>query len=149
VDADGAVPASEVRRLIEELLEDRDSRWDALFGSRIKLLGKTVDRRIGRHYTGRVFATFVSLVTGLEVYDTQCGLKVMRSEAYSAIATRLKETRFAFDVELILLLLKAGFAIREVPINWKEVPGSKIKVFRDSLRMFSGVVRIWRRWGRV
>jgi dolichyl-phosphate beta-glucosyltransferase len=55
--------------------------------------------------------------------------------------------RFAFDVELALLLLKAGFAIREVPIDWAEVPGSKVRLVRDSIRMFSGVVRITQRSG--
>jgi dolichyl-phosphate beta-glucosyltransferase len=141
VDADGAVPAAEVRRLIGELLDDQEHRWDALFGSRIKLLGKTVHRRMSRHYTGRVFATFVSVVTGLEIYDSQCGLKVVRRSAYEAISAQLKETRFAFDVELTLLLFKAGFAIREVPINWQEVPGSKVRLVRDSIRMFSAVIR--------
>jgi dolichyl-phosphate beta-glucosyltransferase len=149
VDADGAVPGAEVRRLIAELSEDQDRRWDALFGSRIKLLGKRVHRRMTRHYTGRVFATFVSIVTGLEIYDSQCGLKVVRRSAYEAIAAQLKETRFAFDVELTLLLLKAGFAIREVPINWEEVPGSKVKLVKDSIRMFSGVVRITQRSGTL
>jgi dolichyl-phosphate beta-glucosyltransferase len=149
VDADGAVPGAEVRRLIGKLLEDHEHRWDALFGSRIKLLGKTVRRRIVRHYTGRVFATFVSLLSGLEIYDSQCGLKVVRKAAYEAIAPQLKETRFAFDVELTLLLLKAGFAIREVPIDWAEVPGSKVNLVRDSIRMFSGVLRIRQSFGRL
>jgi dolichyl-phosphate beta-glucosyltransferase len=149
VDADGAVPGTEVRRLIGELLEDREHRWDGLFGSRIKLLGKTVHRRISRHYTGRVFATFVSVVTGLEIYDSQCGLKVIRKDAFHAIASRLKETRYAFDVELTLLLLKNRFKVRETPIDWAEVPGSKVNLLKDSIRMFSDVIRIWRRWGAL
>jgi dolichyl-phosphate beta-glucosyltransferase len=145
VDADGAVPGYEVRRLIEQLFADRDHRWDGLFGSRVKMLGSTVKRRALRHYTGRVFATFASVLTGIAIYDSQCGLKVVRRSAYETIAPKLKEMRFAFDVELALLLLKAGFAIREVPIDWAEVPGSKVRLIRDSIRMFSGVVRITQR----
>jgi dolichyl-phosphate beta-glucosyltransferase len=147
VDADGAVPASEVGRLIEELLADKRHQWDALFGSRVKMLGAIVDRRATRHYVGRVFATCVALLTGMGVYDSQCGLKVIRRSAYAAIAEYLQETRFAFDVELTLLLLKGGFKVREVPINWKEVPGSKVSVLRDSIRMFSGILRIKKRHG--
>jgi dolichyl-phosphate beta-glucosyltransferase len=89
------------------------------------------------------------MITGLEIYDSQCGLKVLRRSAYQAVATQVKETRFAFDVELTLLLLKAGFAIREVPINWEEVPGSKVKIIRDSIRMFSGVMKIRKNFGRL
>jgi dolichyl-phosphate beta-glucosyltransferase len=147
VDADGAVPASEVVRLVKELLTDRDCQWDALFGSRIKMLGSTVDRRVSRHYVGRVFATFAALVTGIAMYDSQCGVKVLRRRAYAAIAEYLGESRFVFDVELTLLLLKNGFRIREVPINWSEVPGSKVSVLKDSIRMFSGILRIRKRHG--
>ena len=81
------------------------------------MLGVNIDRRTTRHYIGRVFATLVSLLTGLEIYDSQCGLKVIRSSAYAAIEMHLIEKRFVFDVELTLLLLKNGFRIREVPIN--------------------------------
>jgi dolichyl-phosphate beta-glucosyltransferase len=149
VDADGAVPASEVGRLIEELLADQSHRWDALFGSRVKLLGATVERRATRHYIGRVFATFVSVLTGIGIYDSQCGLKVIRSNAYAMVEKQLKETRFVFDVELTLILVKSGCSIREVPISWKEIPGSKVSVLKDSIRMFSGVLRIRRRCGYV
>ena len=149
VDADGAVPASEVGRLIEELLADQRHRWHALFGSRMKMLGADVERRAIRHYTGRVFATWVSLLTGVGTYDSQCGLKVIRRKAYAAIEKHLKETRFVFDVELALLLLQSGCRIREVPINWQEVAGSKVNLLKDSLRMFSGIVRIRKRCGTV
>src|SRR5262249_27785523 len=96
---------------------------------------------------GRIFATFVSVLTGIGIYDSQCGLKVIRRDAFASIEEHLKETRFAFDVELTLLLLANGFRIREVPINWKEVPGSKVSIVRDSIRMFSGVLQIRQRSG--
>src|SRR5580704_8226061 len=149
VDADGAVPASEVGRLIEELLSDHHGRWDALFASRVKMLGANVDRRITRHYIGRIFATLVSALTGIEIYDSQCGLKVIRRSAYAAIESRLKETRFVFDVEISLLLLQRGFKVREIPINWKEVPGSKVRLLRDTSRMFFGILRIRQRYVTV
>jgi dolichyl-phosphate beta-glucosyltransferase len=149
VDADGAVPASEVVRLIQELFADKGGQWDALFGSRIKMLGSIVDRRVTRHYLGRVFASFAALSTGIAMYDSQCGVKVLRRSAYATIAEDLQETRFVFDVELTLLLLKNGFRIREVPINWTEVPGSKVSVLKDSIRMFSGILRIRKRHGTL
>jgi len=145
VDADGSVPASEVSRLIGRLLADEDQKWDALFGSRVKALGYHVSRVAARHYVGRVFATLTTLVTGIEVYDSQCGLKVIRRAAFEAIQKDLREMRFVFDVELTSLLLEGGFRIREIPIDWQEVPGSKVRMFRDSIRMFVGLLRI-KRW---
>jgi glycosyltransferase involved in cell wall biosynthesis len=145
VDADGSVPAAEVVRLVGELLADRAGRWQAIFGSRVKLLGARVERLPSRHYVGRVFATLVTLITGLTIYDSQCGLKVVRRHAYTAIAGELSEHRFVFDVELALRLLRHNCAIREVPIDWTEIPGSKVRLLRDSWRMATGLLRIRKR----
>lgn len=145
VDADGSVPAGEVVRLITWLLADSGAPWAALFGSRAKLLGVQVERLPSRHYVGRIFATLVTLITGLEIYDSQCGLKVVRRSAYAAVAEALRETRFVFDVELTAQLQRHGFAIREVPIDWREVAGSKVHLLRDSVRMAWGLLRIRRR----
>jgi glycosyltransferase involved in cell wall biosynthesis len=142
VDADGSVPAAEVVRLVGELLADRAGRWQAIFGSRVKLLGSRVERLPSRHYVGRVFATLVTLVAGLTIYDSQCGLKVVRRQAYATVSGELTEHRFVFDVELALRLLRHRFAIREVPIDWTEIPGSKVRLLRDSWRMATGLLRI-------
>src|SRR5262249_59105570 len=105
-------------------------------GSRVKLLGRTIDRRIGRHYRGRIFATLASLVLDLPVYDTQCGAKLFRTSAILAAAlSRPFRSRWSFDVELLQRLV-LGFggvpalAVREIveePLAvWRDVPGSKL-----------------------
>ena len=148
VDADGSVPAPEVRRLIETFLSPDTSAHGALFGSRVKILGRHVTRHLHRHLLGRIFATAVTAATGVEIYDSQCGLKILRAENFQRISARLRETGFVFDVELALLLLQSGCEVRELPIDWHEVPGSKVHLLRDSLRMFRGLLRIRAQHGR-
>lgn len=147
VDADGATPAEEVVGLVRSLIE-REEAVDAVFGSRIKMLGKRIDRHLRRHLLGRVFATLTHRLTGLEIYDSQCGAKLIRTGALRVIRPDLRETGYAFDVELCLLLQRAGFRVVEHPVSWSDTPGSRVRLLRDGWQMFTSLVSISRRLGR-
>ena len=142
-DADGAVTATEILRAEQYFRSQSPS--DALFGSRIKMLGRSIRRNPIRHVSGRIFATLVSVVSGLPAYDTQCGFKILTQQAFESVHPHLVSTGFAFDVELCLLLVKAGHSVIEFPLDWSDVPGSKLNLLRDSIRMTVEVFRIRRR----
>jgi hypothetical protein len=144
VDADGACSANEVARLISQL-PNPCPMPSAFFASRIKMLGRKVERLLKRHLVGRVYATLVSELLDIPVYDSQCGLKLVPRMAYERVADRLEITGFAFDVELMVALLDNGCRIEEVPIDWSEVPGGKVKLFSDSWRMARDVWRVRRK----
>jgi glycosyltransferase involved in cell wall biosynthesis len=141
-DADGAVGAGEIVRAEAYF---RETDYDALFATRVKMLGRRVERSLKRHLSGRVFATLVSNVARIPAYDTQCGLKILRRGALEKIRPYQETVGFAFDVELCLLLLKFGFRVIEFPVDWRDVPGSKVSLLRDSWRMAREVFRIRRR----
>jgi glycosyltransferase involved in cell wall biosynthesis len=141
VDADGATPAYEVARVIRMVLENSEAT-DAYIASRIKLLGRNVNRSIVRHFVGRVFATISSIMTRLPVYDSQCGCKFVRRSAYEKTSSMLRETRFAFDVELLVYLDRTGATIREIPVDWSDIPGSKVSIVKDGLKMLIAVRRL-------
>ena len=63
-------------------------------------------------------------------------------------APHLREVSFCFDVELLAALLDSGTAIEEVPVDWRDVPGSKLHVGRDAARMWLGLLRIRHRRAR-
>jgi dolichyl-phosphate beta-glucosyltransferase len=139
LDADGSIPPYEVVRVLGILSPDGP---DAFFCSRCKILGRIVQRSWIRHVGGRLFATFVSVVTGIPVYDSQCGFKVVRRKSYEAVKGRLHEKRFAFDVELLLALTEAGATVIEYPIDWFDVPGSKVNFVRDTAQMLASIMRL-------
>jgi dolichyl-phosphate beta-glucosyltransferase len=138
LDADGSIPPQEVLRVLSLLTQEDPP--DAFFASRCKILGRTVHRSWLRHVCGRVFATLVAVVTGIPVYDSQCGFKLIRRRCYEAVRSRLREKRFAFDVELLVALREIGARIIEVPIDWFDVPGSKLHFLRDTWRMLTAVI---------
>ena len=135
LDADLATPLE----AIPEFVAAFDERPELLmvFGARVKLLGRTIERRAIRHYLGRVFATFASLALRLPIYDTQCGAKmfVAGPQLASWLATPFL-TRWIFDVELLARALRdlraRGDApetrIVELPLTqWTDVAGSKVR----------------------
>ncbi len=142
VDADGSCAAYEVRRLIELAKAKPDT---ALFASRICMLGKHIRRDFHRHLIGRVYATVVSETLRIPVYDSQCGLKLLPATAFEKIRPLAHVPGFAFDVELLCLLLDSGCPVHEVPIDWHETPGGKVRLIHDSLRMFRDVLAIRQR----
>jgi len=146
-DADGSTSGAEVCRIVHGLIE-RAGTVDAVFGSRIKMLGQDIQRELYRHLMGRCFATLVGEMTGLLAYDTQCGAKAIKASAFEGIASKLHERGFAFDVELTLALLNSGYRVIELPISWREVPGSKVRFLRDIIRMAMAILRIRKRHGR-
>ncbi|HQU26903.1 MAG TPA: glycosyltransferase, partial [Acidimicrobiales bacterium] len=78
MDGDGAFAVDDVARLCG-LARDGfsgDSRWDAVWSSRVMLAGRRILRSPRRHYLGRVVATYLSVGREPLPYDTQSGLKI-------------------------------------------------------------------------
>lgn len=150
-DADLATPLSELPRFVEVLEGARDVV--CVLGARVKLLGRTVERHVWRHYFGRVFAMAASITLDLPVYDTQCGAKLLRTspEVSEAFGEPFLAS-WVFDVELIARLrtARARSAVAtngmfyELPLlSWVDVKGSKLKP-RDFVRAAFDLRRIWK-----
>lgn len=151
-DADLATPLDAIPRLRGVL--DRQPAIDMVFGSRVKLLGRAIERHATRHYLGRVFATVVSVMLRLGVYDTQCGAKLFRNTAeIRPLFAEPFRTNWVFDVEIIARLIRArrerggadvAGSIYEYPLEeWRDVEGSHLRA-RDFLRAIVEIARIWR-----
>lgn len=153
-DADLATPLEEIPRFIQ-ILEERP-RCEIVFGSRVQLLGRSIQRKSHRHYLGRVFATAASLLLDLPVYDTQCGAKLFRaSPATEALFADPFCSSWIFDVEIIARLIRAKRGkdltdlrekIYELPLNrWHDVAGSRVRPI-DFFKALVEMNRIRRRY---
>jgi dolichyl-phosphate beta-glucosyltransferase len=74
--------------------------------------------------------------------DTQCGFKCFRREKVLPVFKRLKIDRFSFDVELLFVAQKHRLKIKEVPVEWKNVLFSRVRIIRDSTQMLIDLFRI-------
>ncbi len=154
-DADLATPLEEARHLLDRIPDN--GKVVMIIGSRVKLLGTTdIRRNLLRHYFGRFFATVVSNILDLPVYDTQCGAKVFRKDAVTELFRETFESKWLFDVELIYrCLIKFGREktpehVLELNIRkCHDVGGSKIRP-GAVLKVPYELLKIWRRYnGRV
>jgi len=138
VDADGATPAREMRRLCEAVGGD-----DGVIGSRW-LPGSTVavKQPWKRRLASRSFNLLVRLFFGLRCADTQCGAKVFRREALQAVMRDVETSNLAFDVDLLFVMKLRGMRVREEPTYWIDVQGSRVRLFSASLLMFAALVRL-------
>jgi dolichyl-phosphate beta-glucosyltransferase len=155
-DADLATPLAALPALLRVL--DEQPGVDIVFGSRVKLLGRAIQRHAWRHYLGRVFATLVSELLRLEVYDTQCGAKLFRSsDELRAVLAQPFRTSWLFDVEILARLIASsetgtsGVADRvyEVPLDeWRDVAGSKLTRAAYA-RAAMSILTLYRAYGPV
>jgi glycosyltransferase involved in cell wall biosynthesis len=144
-DADLSAPIEELNKLLNVAVNDGA---DVVIGSR------AIDRQyIEKHQSrlrelaGIVFNFMVRLLLGLRLHDTQCGFKLFHRERTRPIFEKQTTFGFGFDAELLFLAKRNGLTVNETPVRWSHAEGSKVRLMRDGLRMFSDLVRI--RWNAI
>lgn len=148
-DADLSTPLAEIDRLLAVLASNPDCV--IVMGSRIKLLGARIDRRVARHVLGRIFAACASGILAFPVYDSQCGAKLFRRDMVDVFFGEPFLTRWLFDLEMLARLrnqvgVSAMDAAREVPLSvWHDVGESKLR-FREMLKVPLELLQIRKRY---
>jgi glycosyltransferase involved in cell wall biosynthesis len=95
-----------------------------------------------RKIVAKIFNFLVRSLFSIKIEDTQCGAKLFNREAAKIIKNFVKMSQWAFDVELIYILKKKGFTIKEIPTFWREVDGGSIRIVRASIQMALAVIQL-------
>jgi dolichyl-phosphate beta-glucosyltransferase len=120
------------------------------FGSRILKIGSVIERSFIKHIVGRTINTMISWILKIDVYDTQCGCKLIRRD----LAIKLFEEPFIstwlFDVEIFARIIKifgrseSMNKMQEVPLHrWIDHSGSKVKI-TYVFRLWYDLISIYR-----
>lgn len=138
VDADGEIASVSVANMLDCII---DEDWAVVVGS--KYVSKAmVSTSMLRSAGSLGFRWFVKWMVGVQVSDTQTGLKMFRREALFSVLNRTTSEGYTLDIELIVLLSHGNYKIKEVPVILNKVHGSSItprrllQVVRDLLRLF-------------
>lgn len=76
------------------------------------------------------------------VGDTQCGFKFFSGPLARQAAAGLRATGFAFDIELLARCRQLGGDLLEIPVSWRDVPGSTFSVRKHAVTSFAEVALI-------
>jgi glycosyltransferase involved in cell wall biosynthesis len=139
-DADLSMPVGEISKFLPPALKD----FDIAIGSREAPGAVRYQEPYYRHLTGRVFNMLIRLMVLPNLQDTQCGFKCLRARVARDIFPFQTLTGWAFDVELLYIAHLHGYRILEIPIDWYFNADSKVRVLRDSWRMFVDLLVIRR-----
>lgn len=147
-DMDQSTPIKEM----EKLLPWFETGYQVVIGSRgIKRTGFPWFRQL-MSLVFRILRGFFLLP---KIVDTQCGFKAFRSKVIKEIFPQLeiflsKEPVrgwrvSAFDVELLFLLQKSGYQIKEVEVDWQDRDVSETKkphFLNESKNMATEIIRV-------
>jgi glycosyltransferase involved in cell wall biosynthesis len=143
-DADLSSPIEEAERLFAAIRAGHEiaigSRW--LESSR-----QTQRQPLYRQFFGRCFNAATRLVMRLPFADTQCGLKAFTRPTAQTVFRLQTIDRWGFDPEILLIALRHGYRIAEVPVSWAHDKRTRMSYLRDGLRMLQEIALI--RWNSL
>jgi glycosyltransferase involved in cell wall biosynthesis len=138
IDGDLDLHPRQISTLIEYM--DKDGS-DAVIGSKRHPLSK-VDYPLKRRILSRCYQIFVRFLFGLNLTDTQTGLKLFRREVLEKALPLVLVKEYAFDLELLVVADHLGYRITEAPVeinyhfnsnlNWRSV----WRIFVDTCAIF-------------
>lgn len=139
-DADLSTPIAEGDKLLAQL----EAGYDVAIGSRWLSGSNVVQHQPWvRQVMGIVFTIIVWLLIA-RVSDATCGFKAYRGDAGRDLLARARIRDWSFDAELLWIGRQLGLSVSQVPVQWSDVAGTKVRLSRDVIGSALGLLRI--RW---
>jgi len=140
-DADSSMPPEELPRLLAPIAA---GRAEIAIGSRYAAGARTVKQPRYRVWWGRLCNKFVQRWLVPRVLDTQCGFKAFTAGAALNLFGSATIDGWAFDLEILALARRRGFAIEEVGVEWKDDQRSRVNPLTDFWKVIREALTIRR-----
>ena len=138
-DADLSTPPQELDKFWPWL----DSGYEVVIGSR-KMAGANVSRRqpLWRESLGKGFTWLTNIIAAPGISDVTCGFKCFTHHAAQTLFSLSLIEDWSFDAEVLFIAQQLGYRIKEVPVSWHDEPGTKVRLWKDSVRSLLGLATI-------
>ena len=141
-DADLAYGTDVIKAAYDKMISE--SNTEVLIGSRNLSEDGYDGYTFMRKLMSKAYIRLLGFLGGFKLSDSQCGCKAFRNKAAKDIFARSKIDSFAFDFECILWAQKLGYKIGEMPVKIINHRESKVRVFKDTVKMLRDVYGIRR-----
>ena len=135
-DADGS---SDLRYIVPNLV---DSVEPIVITNRELEDSKISDTSLLRFLSSRMYFFIKLILLGNKISDTQNGLKAYHRSVCHFLFKRQLINGFSFDVEILYIAQLNDIMVNEVPVVWLNTADSRVRLFRDSWRMFKELLLI-------
>ncbi len=137
VDSDGSFGIENIKKVLTGF-----NGYDVSIASKWK--GRnffSVKSSFSRKIASKVWNLLVRILFGLDIDDTQAGLKFFKKYAYDSVKRGLTCSGFEFDVEWLYKAKKKGYKIREVFVSHKEAKKTTLNPFHP-IPMFFNLIKL-------
>ena len=140
VDADLSTPLDELPRVLEAFEHGHDVAIGSRALSRSRLLrAQSPARRV----SAWIFRGLAPITAGLHGFsDSQCGFKFFRRDVAKELFGATVVERWVFDVEVLRLAVHRGYRVAQIPVAWRDHPGSRLRLTRVAVGVLRDLVRI-------
>ncbi|OGN08455.1 MAG: hypothetical protein A2750_01905 [Candidatus Yanofskybacteria bacterium RIFCSPHIGHO2_01_FULL_45_42] len=140
MDADNSTKIENLDKMIPYINEGYDVVIASIGTSGAKVAGA---EPFYKRLLGKLGNLWIRLCVLPGVKDTQRGFKLFTAQAVEKIFPEMRTSGWGFDVELLALARRFSYKIKEVPIEWRNPPGSKVSLWSYP-KVFFQVLKI--RW---
>jgi glycosyltransferase involved in cell wall biosynthesis len=116
MDIDLAVALENISNLIKPLL---NNEADMVIGSR-HLAGSKTTRSKFTNFRSSQYNKISQYLLGHKLSDLQCGFKAFKKELFVTLDPLLKDNKWFFDTEFVILAKHFNYKIKEIPVDWQE-----------------------------
>ncbi len=121
-------------------------KYDIVIGSRkMKSSNVIIRQPLVREVLGKMFTWISQVLLNMNISDFTCGFKCFSQKAAEQIFPIQTVNRWGFDSEILYIGKKRKLSIKEVPVAWKNDPGTKVRFPQDIITSLGELIKIRKR----
>ena len=117
--------------------------YGVAIGSRLLPQSLVERRTLKRELVSRSYNALVRVMFPRKTFrDAQCGFKAVSREVAQNVVPYVENAGWFFDTELLLLSLRAGYEIKEIPVHWIDDPDTRVRIVATASEDLKGLLRV-------